>query len=84
MSRVGVRNCKRASFGCQLRRHVYPPIDVVVNHAVVVVPENVQGQLCALDYAALQLQARSWLEVFLRRARYFSLGFCKTTPAHFS
>lgn len=57
MSCVGVCYRKRASFGSELGCHVNPPINIVVNHAVVVVPENVKWQLRALDYVTLEFQS---------------------------
>lgn len=77
MSRVRICYGERASFGGELGRHVNPPINVVVNHAVVVVPEDVKRKLRTLDHAALKLKAGTRLQVLLRRAGYLSSCLCK-------
>lgn len=52
----GIRDGQGACLGEQLGRHINPSVYVIVNHSVIVVPEDVAGSLCALHDSALQTQ----------------------------
>lgn len=74
MAGGSVRDGEGAGFSGQLSCHVDPPIDVVVNHAVVVVPEYIHRRLGALKHGALQLQPGARFHMLLRWPRYFRSG----------
>lgn len=51
--RRGICYRQRAGLCCQLSGDVDPSIDVVIDHPVVVVPEDVGWSFCTLQYGAL-------------------------------
>lgn len=61
MPSICIGDGEGAGLGRQLCSDVDAPVDVVVYHAVVVIPEDVQGQFRALDHTAQQLQSRAGL-----------------------
>lgn len=57
--------------------YVHTPVDIVVDHPVVVVPEDVQRGLVALDDPAREPQRRTRLQILLRGAKNLRFRFCK-------
>lgn len=68
MARGRTRDAECAGFGREVCGDVDPSIHIVVDHAVVVVPEDVDWLLRALHHATLKSKARAGLQIFLRRA----------------
>lgn len=58
--------------------HIDAQMDIVVDHTIVVVPENEQRWLVALDHPAGEPQRRSRLEILIRWSENFCLGLCWT------
>lgn len=77
MSSSGASDGQSAGLGGQFSGHVDAPIHVVVDHPVVVVPEDVHRRLCTLQNAALQLQPGTGLQVLLGWPGYLSFSLCE-------
>jgi len=67
-----------ASLGGTIRGHIYPTVPIVINHAVVVVPENVTRGLGAGQQSAHQAQGTAQFQVLLCRPRYLGSGLCNS------
>lgn len=63
-----------ASLRGTIRGHIYPTFPIVIDHAVVVVPENVTRGLGAGEQSAHQAQGAAQFQVLLRWPRYLGSG----------
>lgn len=80
VARVSVRRLRHlqpALPACEVGAHVDTLLHVEVDHAEVVIPEEVRRHLGGLLHQAVQLQGAAWPDEFLRRAGYLRFGFCK-------
>lgn len=71
---------QRALLVRQVGRDVHAPVDVVVDHAAVVVPEYVHRVDGALPDHALQVQRAVEHQILLRSAGDLGLRLCEHTP----
>jgi hypothetical protein len=71
------RNVQDARLALQIGRDVHAPVRIVVDHPVVVVPEDVRGPLGTLQDHARELQDAAQLEVLLARAGDLGARLCE-------
>jgi len=72
-------NVQGAVFVRQVRRHVDAPIDIVIDHSAVVIPEYIHGIHRTLSNHALQVQRAVKHQILLGSTGYFGLRFCEQT-----
>jgi hypothetical protein len=65
-----------ASFSGTVRGHIYSTVAIVIDHAVIVIPEHVNRGLGAGQQSAHQSQGAAQFQVLLRWPRYLGSGLC--------
>lgn len=67
-----------ASLGGTIRSYIDPTVPIVIDHAVIVVPEHVARGLGAGDQIAHQAKGAAQFQVLLRWPSYLGSGLCNS------